>query len=101
MSAAHAALLAGIFAPPLVLLAIGHAYRHRSHPARGLFWGGVVGYGAGLVATAAAMLVPAVDWTGGSPLREMVVHAGPLAGALLGMGVGWLLARGRRENSHL
>ncbi len=100
MSAAHAALLAGIFAPPLVLLAVGHTYRNRSHPARGLFWGGVVGYGVGLVVTAAAMLVPAMDWTGGSPLRASVVHAGPLAGALLGMAVGRLLARRRRENSH-
>ena len=100
MSAARVALLAGVFGPPLLLLAMGHAYRHRSHPVRGSFWGGVVGYGAGLVLTGSAMLVPAVDWTGASPLREMVVHTGPLAGCLLGLAVGWALARGRRENSH-
>lgn len=100
MSAANVILLAGVFAPPLLLLAMGHAYRHRSAWARGAFWGGVVGYGVGLVLTAAAMLVPAVDWTGGSPLREMVVHAGPLAGGLLGLGMGWALAAARRENSH-
>jgi hypothetical protein len=100
VSAAQAVLLAGIFAPPLLLLAVGHTYRHRSHPARGLFWGGVVGYGVGLVVTALAMLVPAVDWAGGSALRAAVVHAGPLAGGLLGIAAGWALARLRRENSH-
>lgn len=99
MSAAHAVLLAGIFAPPLLLLAVGHAYRHRSHTTRGLFWGGVVGYGVGLGITAVAMLVPAVDWTGGSPLREMVVHAGPLVGGLLGMGMGRALARGHKNEA--
>jgi hypothetical protein len=99
VSAAHVVLLAGVFAPPLVLLAMGHAYRHRSARARGAFWGGVVGYGAGLVFAAAAMLVPAVDWTGGSPLREMVVHAGPLAGGILGVGVGWALAAARRKDA--
>ena len=97
MSAAHVVLLAGIFVPPLVLLTMGHAYRHRSPGARGAFWGGVVGYGAGLVMGAAAMLVPAVDWTGDSALRETVVHAGPLAGCLLGLGVGWALAAGHRK----
>ncbi len=100
MSAAHVVLLAGVFAPPLVLLTMGHAYRHRSTRARRVFWGGVTGYGAGLVFAAVAMLVPAVDWTGSSPLREMAVHAGPLAGWLLGIGVGWALATRRRENSH-
>ena len=100
MSAAHVVLLAGVFAPPLVLLTMGHAYRHRSPGARAAFWGGVVGYGAGLVLAAVAMFVPAVDWTGGSPLREMVVHAGPLAGGILGVGVGWALAAARREDSH-
>ncbi|HSW31213.1 MAG TPA: hypothetical protein VLH75_17130 [Longimicrobiales bacterium] len=100
MSAAHVVLLAGVFAPPLVLLTMGHAYRHRSPRARGAFWGGVVGYGAGLVIAAAAMLVPAVDWTDGSPLRAVVVHAGPLAGCTVGQALGWALAAARRENSH-
>lgn len=100
MSAAHVLLLAGIFVPPLVLLGTGHAYRHRSRATRGAFWGGVGGYSVGLVLTAVAMLVPAVDWTGGSLLRESIVHAGPLAGFLLGVGVGRALAGGRRENSH-
>ncbi len=97
---AHVVLLAGVFAPPLLLLSMGHAYRHRSPRARGAFWGGVVGYGAGLVLAAVAMLVPAVDWTGGSPLRELVLHAGPLAGWLVGVGVGRALAARRRRNSH-
>lgn len=92
MTAAQAVLLAGIFLPPVILLAVGHAYRHRSTTVRGAFWGGVLGYGVGVVVTAAALLAPTVGWTGGSPLRALLIHGTLLAASALGMAVGGALA---------
>lgn len=93
MSPGQAALLAGVFGPPLLMLALGHAYRHRSPGVRGAFWGGVVGYSLGVVLTVAAMLLPAVAWAGGSAAREFAVHGSLLAAGTLGIAVGWVLGR--------
>lgn len=95
MSPGQILLLVGTLAPPLAMLALGHSYRHRGGGARGAFWGGVVGYGVGVVVTVAAMLLPAVAWAGGPVVREAVVHGALLAGSVLGMAVGLALGRGR------
>lgn len=92
MSAGQVVLLAGVFVPPLLMLAMGHSYRHRTSAARSAFWGGVVGYGVGVLLTVAAMLLPTVAWAGA---REVIVHGSLLAGGLLGMAAGWALG-GRR-----
>lgn len=95
MSAGQVVLLAGVFVPPLLMLAMGHSYRHRTPPARSAFWGGVVGYGVGVIVTVIAMLVPAVAWGGGPVLRAFVVHGALLAGSVVGMAAGW--AKGARR----
>lgn len=88
-------LLVGLFAPPLLMLAMGHSYRHRTPAVRRAFWGGVVGYGVGVLFTVATMLVPAVAWAGGPAAREAVIHGALLTGSTAGMALGWLLGRRR------
>jgi len=94
MSVARLVFLVGMFGPPLLLLAMGRSYRQRSVPARGAFWGGVFGYGVGVVLTLLAMLEPAVAWSD-SLMRELTVHGGLLAGSVVGMGSGWALGARR------
>jgi len=95
VTAAKVGLLLGLFGPPLLLLAVGHAYRHRSSKARAAFWGGVVGYGVGVVLTTLALMLPSVAWAEGSLLRSGAVHWSLLAGGVAGAAVGWALgARG-------
>lgn len=94
------ALLFGLFGPPILLLAMGHAYRRRSSRSRMAFWGGVVGYTGGAVLMAVAMYLPPVAWTDGSTLRAIGVHWTMLGGSVLGMGLGAALgAQGTAGNA--
>lgn len=88
MTVANLAFLLGVLAPPLALLAMGHAYRKRSELAQKVFWGAVIGYGIGILVTVLAMHAPPVAWDEGVGLRQIVVHWGLLAGAVAGAGVG-------------
>lgn len=91
---AKSAFLLGLFAVPLALLFAGHSFRRRSARGRTVFWGGVVGYFAGVLLATTLALVPAVQWLDTAP-RGIVVHWGMLLGALAGSALGWLLARRR------
>lgn len=97
MTLSKLAFLLGVLAPPLALLAMGHAYRLRSEWERKVFWGAVLGYGVGILVTVVAMHAPPVAWSEGVGLRQVAVHWGLLTGAVAGAGVG--AARGLRPSS--
>jgi hypothetical protein len=96
MSGAHAALLAGLFVVPGLLVWLGHGLRRRPERGRRAFWGAVAGHSAGMALALAAALYPPVVWTAGAGWRGPVVHWAMLLGALLGAGVGALTTRRTR-----
>ncbi|HEV2149671.1 MAG TPA: hypothetical protein VGR37_19885 [Longimicrobiaceae bacterium] len=81
-----AALLAGLFAVPALLLWLGHRLRRRTARSRTIFWGAVVGHSVGILVTLLAAHYPPVPWEGG--WRAFAVHASMLAGAALGAAAG-------------
>ena len=99
MSVSTLIFLAGLFLPPVILLAAGHAYRHRSATVRAAFWGGVAGYALGGAVTAVAVHFPTMAWADAATARDMAVHGsllvGPLLGALIGAGIAWTRGRVR------
>jgi hypothetical protein len=84
------ALLLGLFGAPSALAALGHRFRERDPLEKRRFWGGVLGYVAGLIVALSAMMVPPVWWAGAGVLRELVVHWSMLAGFLAGVLAGHL-----------
>jgi len=92
------ALLAGMFIVPVGLLWLGHRLRRRTAPSRGVFWGAVAGHTLGMLASVAAMHVPAVPWAGGDA-RTIIVHWGMLLGAILGGAIGWMMGARRGEST--
>ena len=98
MSLSLLALLAGLFIVPVVLLWLGHRLRRRTAPSRSAFWGAVAGHTLGMLASVAAMHVPAVLWAGGGA-RTMIVHWGMLAGAIAGGAIGWMMGARRGESA--
>jgi glyoxylase-like metal-dependent hydrolase (beta-lactamase superfamily II) len=91
-----AVMLLGLIALPLALLSIGHGYRRAGRRLRGTFWGGVVGYGIGVVLWSWALLAPPVLWDEASPRIAVVVLA-LLASGVLGMGIGAVIGRRPRR----
>ncbi len=91
------ALLVGMFIVPVGLLWLGHRLRRRTAPSRDVFWGAVAGHTLGMLASLAAMHVPAVLWAGGDA-RTIIVHWAMLVGALAGGAIGWMMGA-RREDS--
>ena len=90
---AGVALIAGLFLVPLALLAVGHRFRSRPARRQRIFWGGTIGYFAGVVIACTAMMLPPVLWTNSSALRGLTVFGAMPAGFLLGLAV-TLLQRG-------
>lgn len=95
MTAAHAALLAGLFLAPALLLWLGHRLRHRPSRSRRVFWGAVAGHTLGMALTLAATLYPPVSWEGGAWVRDFVVHWSMLLGAVLGGAAAGAIGRNR------
>lgn len=94
MTAGLAAMLAGAFGVPLVLLWVGHRLRRRPARVRGAFWGAFAGHVLAIpLATVAAMLPPA-EWAPGDVLRGALGLWALLVLPLVGAGLGALLARG-------
>jgi Mg/Co/Ni transporter MgtE len=93
------ALLLGLFGAPAALATLGHRFREQAPRQKRRFWGGVIGYVAGLALALSAMMVPPVWWEGSGPLREGAIHWSMLVGLLAGILVGTLLpgARGPRS----
>jgi uncharacterized protein YqgC (DUF456 family) len=84
MSVGTAALLAGLFVVPIILLALGHRLRRRSSTQRKVFWGALVGY---LVAALAAMwvgMMPAAEWSDSDTVRGLLGFWGLILGPLVG-----------------
>jgi hypothetical protein len=95
---ARFAFLLGMVGVPLVLLALGHNFRHRPPRVRSLFWGAAAGYLVGLLVATACAFLPPVDWTGGPGLRTVAVHWSAVLGPLLGAAL--TIARGGRGHDH-
>jgi hypothetical protein len=88
------ALLLGLFVVPLLLLILGHRLRDRGRRQRAIFWGGVLGHTAAMLASTAALHYPPVLWS--SQTRVVIAFWMMLLGGVAGAAVGALL-RGRRE----
>ncbi|HEX2091886.1 MAG TPA: hypothetical protein VHG28_05755 [Longimicrobiaceae bacterium] len=98
MTLGQAALLAGLFGIPALLLWLGHRLRHRPVRWRRVFWGAVLGHSAGVVLTLVATLYPPVEWEGVPGWRDAAVHGSLLLGAALGAGVATLFpGKDRRQ----
>lgn len=69
MTIGIAAMLAGAFVVPALLLAVGHRFRRRSLRTRRIFWGAVVGHVLAIPIAAAAAMYPAAEWSGSDRLR--------------------------------
>jgi hypothetical protein len=89
------ALLLGLFGAPAALAALGHRFRERDPAEKRRFWGGVIGYVAGLTVALWAMMAPPVWWAGDGALRELVVHWAMLGGFLMGVLAGHLSLEGK------
>lgn len=98
MSAEHVALLAGLFAVPVLLLALGHRLRNRPPFWRRVFWGAVAGHSIALVVTLAAALYPPIAWADGPRPRDNAVHWALVVGALVGGAISGM-APSSRERS--
>jgi hypothetical protein len=95
MTVHQAALLAGLFLPPLVALALGHRIARRPPRTRTLFWGVVIGHTlAALLATVAALYAP-VRWDEANLWRGLLGFWSMPIGGALGAAAGWMLG-GRR-----
>jgi hypothetical protein len=91
------ALLFGLFALPLVALALGHRLMRRPPAQRAVFRGLVIGHTlAALVAMVAAMYEP-VRWDAADQLRGVLGYWLMPIGGLTGAAAGWLLGKRRRR----
>ncbi len=86
------ALLGGLFLMPILLLWIGHGFRHLARPVRYAFWGGVITHVLAIVLTVVLLTTPAVAWEPGS-LRAAAAHGSLLIGTLCGVVGGYLAGR--------
>lgn len=84
MSGAQAALLAGLFLAPALLLWLGHGFRRRSGRWRRVFWGAVIGHTLAMLLMTVAALYPPVEWGGEGFWRDFAVHWSLALGAIVG-----------------
>ena len=91
MSVGLAAMLAGVFVVPVVLLALGHRVRRRDARGQRAFWGALIAHVAVAPIALVAAMSPAAEWAPTDTLRGalgfwslLVVPAiGGLVGALV------------------
>lgn len=97
MTAHLAALLAGLFGVPAVLLWAGHRLRRRPAWWRAAFWGALTAHLlAAIAATAAAFWSP-VAWSADDRWRGLAAYWALLVAPLLGALLGAQLGRSRGE----
>lgn len=94
MSAGRAALLAGLFVVPALMLWLGHRLRRRGAVARGAFWGALVGHLVVLPAVLWHAMVPAVAWAPDDRVRGFFGFWALLLVPLLGAAAGAWRGRG-------
>ena len=98
MSVGTIALLVGLFVVPLGLLALGHRLRRRTSVQRAIYWGGLIGYLLGSVATLWVGMVPAQEWSDSDTLRGLLGYWGLIIGPVVGAAVA-LASRSRKTDS--
>lgn len=86
-----AALLAGLFGVPAVLLWLGHRLQRRASVVQHIFWGALAGHSVGLVVALVAMHLPPVAWEESG--RVLAVHGAMVLGGALGAAVAAVLHR--------
>jgi len=83
-----AAMLAGVFLVPTVLVWAGHRLRRRPARWRGAFWGGLIGHVLAIPVASVAAMMPAAEWASTDTVRGLLgfwlLLLAPLAGALVG-----------------
>ncbi|HEX6048382.1 MAG TPA: hypothetical protein VFZ21_03915 [Gemmatimonadaceae bacterium] len=72
MTAGLAAMLAGSFGVPAVLLWLGHRLRRRAPRWQGAFWGAVVAHVVAVPLAVAAAMTPPVEWASTDLLRGLL-----------------------------
>lgn len=90
-------LLLAHLAIPAVLLSIGHGYRNLEPGSRRLFWGGVLGYGAAVVAVTLLLVLPPVNWASEGDARWAAIVWTPLLLPILSAVTFRVLAGGGRR----
>jgi hypothetical protein len=89
MTIGLAAMLAGLFGVPAVLLWTGHRLRRRPPRWRAAFWGALIAHVALAPAAMVAAMVPPAEWAPDDRWRGVfgfwALMLGPLLGALIGV----------------
>ena len=93
MSVGLAAMLAGLFVVPALLLYVGHRLRRRSRRARSIFWGALLGHSIGAVFALWYSMIPPEAWTSGDFTRGIAGFYGMLAGGAAGALIGAIAGR--------
>lgn len=97
MTAGLAAMLAGAFAVPVLLLWAGHRLRRRTARRYRVFWGALLGHVLSVPVAVVAAMIPPAEWSSADLVRGALgfwlLLLAPLAGALAGAMTG----RGSRD----
>jgi len=83
-----AAMLAGVFLVPTVLVWAGHRLRRRPPRWRGAFWGGLIGHILAIPIASVAAMMPPAEWAATDTLRGLfglwLLLVAPVVGATVG-----------------
>lgn len=80
-------LLAGLFAPPLYLIVLGHRFRDTTDRQKSIFWGTTIGWLIAVVVVCLVLVLDPVLWPE-SGMRTAIVFRGLAIGAGFGFLVG-------------
>jgi hypothetical protein len=88
MTLGLAAMLAGVFGVPALLLWMGHRLRRRAPVWRGAFWGALIAHVAVAPVAMIAAMSPAAEWAPTDTIRGALgfwsLLLAPIAGAIVG-----------------
>jgi hypothetical protein len=88
MTAGLAAMLAGVFVVPTVLLWLGHRLRRRPHRWQRVFWGALVAHVIAVPVVAVAAMMPAAEWAPTDTVRGLLgfwlLLVAPVVGGVVG-----------------
>lgn len=96
MTLGLAAMLAGVFGVPTLLLMLGHRFRRRSAGWRAAFWGGVAGHLVAILVGTLAAMIPPEEWSPTDTWRGALGLWSFLLFPFLGAAMAWL-ARKRAD----